>query len=331
MNSSDVINTTHQVQLQARFVGAALGTFVGDTLGMPVEGWSRKRIKERFGWLTDLQPGRLPAGHYTDDTEMMIGLWETLVSCGNLDPAVAAANFLRNYHPERGYGGRIQGVMTRLAQGADWQDVGTDSFGNGSAMRVAPVGCFFSRNLDLVKHKALISCEITHKHPQARAGAVAAAVATAMALEAGMSGRTKNPETFLPVIIELIRGLDEPSAQKMAALSDIQGGDPASLAEQITRMYRCNVMSMEAVPPALASFWYTDSFSDAVLLAVNLGGDTDTIGAMAGAVAGAYYGVSSIPEEWLAGLENGPKGRDYVIDLATRAVTMSWSATVPQV
>ncbi|MBF0497443.1 MAG: ADP-ribosylglycohydrolase family protein [Deltaproteobacteria bacterium] len=201
MNSPNVINTTDLLQLQARFVGAALGTFAGDALGMPMEGWPLKRIKEHFGWVTDLQPGRLPAGHYTDDTEMMIGLWETLVSCGDLDPAAAAANFLGNYHPERGYGGRIQGVMDRLAQGADWQDVGTDSFGNGSAMRVAPVGCFFFRDLGLVRRKALLSSEITHKHPQARAGAVAAAVATALALEAGMSGRAKNPEAFLSVIL----------------------------------------------------------------------------------------------------------------------------------
>ncbi|MBF0477838.1 MAG: ADP-ribosylglycohydrolase family protein, partial [Deltaproteobacteria bacterium] len=308
MNFPDIIHTTDLLQLQAQFVGAALGTFVGDALGMPVEGWPRKRIKEHFGRLTDLQPGRLPAGHYTDDTEMMIGLWETLVSCGDLDPAVAAANFLRNYHPERGYGGRIQGVMNRLAQGAVWPDVGTDSFGNGSAMRVAPVGCFFFRDLALVKQKALLSSEITHKHPQAGAGAVATAVATAMALEYGMSGRAKNPEAFLSVIFDLILDLDEPSARKIAALSDIQAGPPASLTDQITRMYRCNVMSMEAVPPALASFLYTDGFYDAVLLAVNLGGDTDTIGAMAGSVAGAYYGVSSIPEEWLAGLENGLKG-----------------------
>jgi poly(ADP-ribose) glycohydrolase ARH3 len=57
----------------------------------------------------------------------------------------------------------------------------------------------------------------------------------------------------------------------------------------------------------------TDSFKDAVVLAVNLGGDTDTIGAMAGAIAGAYYGYAQIPQTWLDRLENGAKGRDYVV------------------
>ena len=76
---------------------------------------------------------------------------------------------------------------------------------------------------------------------------------------------------------------------------------------------------MEAVPPAIASFLLTDSFKDAVVTGINLGGDTDTIGAMTGAIAGAYYGYSQIPEEWIQGLENTAKGRDYVIGSARKA------------
>jgi poly(ADP-ribose) glycohydrolase ARH3 len=64
---------------------------------------------------------------------------------------------------------------------------------------------------------------------------------------------------------------------------------------------------------------YTDNFRDAVVTAVSLGGDTDTIGAMTGAVAGAYYGYQQIPMEWLDKMENGDKGRDYVAKLAGEA------------
>jgi poly(ADP-ribose) glycohydrolase ARH3 len=77
--------------------------------------------------------------------------------------------------------------------------------------------------------------------------------------------------------------------------------------------YRFSLRAIESMPPAIGAFVFTGSFRDAVVLAVNLGGDTDTIGAMAGAIAGAYYGHSNIPLEWLDPLENGTKGRDYVI------------------
>jgi ADP-ribosylglycohydrolase len=73
-----------------------------------------------------------------------------------------------------------------------------------------------------------------------------------------------------------------------------------------------SLRAIESVPAAIGAFVLTDSFRDGVVLAVNLGGDTDTIGAMAGAIAGAYYGYSQIPQEWLDPLENGAKGRDYV-------------------
>jgi poly(ADP-ribose) glycohydrolase ARH3 len=75
----------------------------------------------------------------------------------------------------------------------------------------------------------------------------------------------------------------------------------------------------ESVPAAIYSFLaHPDSFEEAVVFAVRLGGDADTIGAMTGAIVGAYHGASAIPERWLAALENGPKGRDYVRDLADR-------------
>jgi poly(ADP-ribose) glycohydrolase ARH3 len=80
--------------------------------------------------------------------------------------------------------------------------------------------------------------------------------------------------------------------------------------------------AIESVPAALAAFLLTHSFREAVISAVNLGGDTDTIGAMAGAVAGAYYGYNQIPQEWLNSLENGAKGRDYVVNCVKNIVSL---------
>jgi poly(ADP-ribose) glycohydrolase ARH3 len=84
--------------------------------------------------------------------------------------------------------------------------------------------------------------------------------------------------------------------------------------EAITGLYGLSLKAIESVPAAIGAFVLTHSFRDAVVLAVNLGGDTDTIGAMAGAMAGAYYGYAQIPEGWCNSLENRDKGRDYVIN-----------------
>ena len=83
--------------------------------------------------------------------------------------------------------------------------------------------------------------------------------------------------------------------------------------EAIAGRYRLSLRAIESVPAAIGAFLLTTCFKDAVALAVNLGGDTDTIGAMAGAIAGAYYGYGQIPEAWVSRLENRAKGRDYVI------------------
>ena len=185
--------TVTQERLFDHFAGSALGTFIGDALGMPLEGWPPQAIRRRFGLLSELIDGRFPAGHYTDDTEMMISLLETLVAAEGFDPAVAARRFLANFHPERGYGGRIYGIMDLLAAGEPWDRVGTDSFGNGSAMRVAPIGFFYFDDLEQLDRAAAGQAAITHTHPEGLAGAVVQAGAVALAMRAGLEGRPSSP------------------------------------------------------------------------------------------------------------------------------------------
>jgi poly(ADP-ribose) glycohydrolase ARH3 len=92
--------------------------------------------------------------------------------------------------------------------------------------------------------------------------------------------------------------------------------------EAIGNQYGLSLKAIESVPAAIGAFVLTNSFREAVVLAVNLGGDTDTIGAMAGAVAGAYYGFDQIPQEWIEPLENGVKGREYTINCVKRIVSL---------
>ncbi len=305
--------------LASHFIGSALGGFMGDALGMAVEGWSSRAIQREYGLLSDLMPGRFPAGFYTDDTEMMISILESIVAEGDLKPEKVAARFLANFHPERGYGGRIYGIMDQLAAGVPWDQVGTDSFGNGSAMRVAPVGFFYYDDLDQLKKAAVAQASITHRHPEALAGAVIQAGAVALALRAGLEGKPIEAEPFLHTLAELAWDLDRRSAARLLTLLNLAPGSIPELIPRVQALFRCDVRAIEAVPPAVASFLFTGDFVSAVTLAVNLGGDTDTLGAMTGAVAGAYYGQTALPGSWSECLENGPLGKDFVIKLCRRA------------
>src|SRR5262245_4844126 len=126
---------------------------------------------------------------YTDDTEMAIGVYEVLARHGRIDQYDLAATFARRYVAEmhRGYGPAAHGILQAIHEGTSWRNVshaafnGTGSLGNGGAMRVAPIGAYFADDLDRVVHEADLSAEVTHAHPEGRAGAIAVAVAAAAA------------------------------------------------------------------------------------------------------------------------------------------------------
>lgn len=303
------------------WAGSMIGLLTGDALGMPVEGWSPQKIESSFGRLTDLLPGRLPAGHYTDDFQMAQGLLESLIEAGGFDPARCAARWLANYQPQRGYGRRINGLMDRLAAGEDWSTVATDSFGNGTAMRVAPIGLWYAHDQAGLIEAAAASARITHLHPEAVAGAVVQAAAVGAALRAGLSRRAIDRPRFLANLVELAGAHDAGFADHLARLEEMPGGSDSRAREWLIDTYRRDVRAIEAVPPAVGVFLGTTGFEAALETAVNLGEDTDTLAAMTGAMAGAYYGFKAIPDRWLKGLENEPQaGRDYALELCRKAV-----------
>lgn len=306
-------------QFLDKFIGSAMGTFVGDALGEPVEGWPHGAIYSQFGLLDTMIREE---GHYTDDTQMMIGILETLVEKGRFDPAVCARKFKENFDPGRGYGRRIFGVVERIRQGIPWDQVGTDSFGNGGAMRIAPIGCFYNADLEAIKANAILNARITHNHPEGLAGAVAQATAVGLAFQHGLSSGPIEVEKFLDSITAQVTDIDKGFGEALDGIKSIPRGSMLEVIEAIASRYNLSLRAIESVPAAIGAFVLTDSFRDAVVLAVNLGGDTDTIGAMAGAIAGACYGYGQIPEEWLNLLENGEKGRDYVIDCVKRIVPL---------
>ncbi|NIQ39522.1 MAG: hypothetical protein GTN81_13165 [Proteobacteria bacterium] len=300
--------------LKDRFKGSAMGTFVGDALGHPVEGWSSQMIQEVHGLLAEMGPGI-----YTDDTEMMIGIMESLVESPQFDPALTAEKFVANFSPYRGYGGRIYGVMDRLRGGVAWNKAGTDSWGNGGAMRIAPIGFFYYDSPASLGEAARNCTLITHQHPLGLAGALAQARAVGLATLKGIQGESLDARDFIDTVVETVTPTSEEMAKAIGIVKGIaRGRDLGETIRGIVSRFPCDVSALGAVPPALASFLLTDSLRDSVVVAVNCGGDTDTIGAMTGALAGAYHGYGQIPSDWLDPLENGAKGKSHVLSLAER-------------
>jgi poly(ADP-ribose) glycohydrolase ARH3 len=287
---------------------------------MPVEGWPAAHIKKVHGRLDAMLPGRLEKGSYTDDSQMMLSVLETLVKHGKIDPKYLARRFAENFDPERGYGGRTYDALNRLKNGADWRTISSDSWANGGAMRVGVVGAFFAGSFDEIKAAALAQCRVTHTHPLAMAGACAQALAVGLACDLSAKGEKPQTDAVKAYLAEQIQEISPQAADRLLALPDTQGLTEEECQEALWAEYEMNLRTMEAVCPALGSFLWADSFENAVVMAVSLGGDTDTIGAMTGALAGAYHGLEAIPKAWLDDLEHGPKGVAYFEKLCKEAL-----------
>jgi poly(ADP-ribose) glycohydrolase ARH3 len=281
--------------------GALLGTFVGDALGMPYEGLAAAAVPSRL----EMIEARRGKGTYTDDTEMMIVLAESLLEHGCVNEERLAEAFLERCDPARGYGAGTLEVLALWRQGVPVDAAarrvfdGEGSLGNGAAMRIAPIAVLFAESPDELRAQAERSALLTHAHPLAVDAAIAQAAAIAAALRgedivAAARTAASRPTTR--------RRLDEAAA--------LIGSDlgPAAVGERLGN----SAIGHKSVPTAIFAAASHMGFEEAVSFAVRCGGDTDTLGAMAGALAGAAYGAASIPARWLDALENGHRGRRYV-------------------
>ena len=281
--------------------GALFGTFVGDALGMPFEGLSHAAIPEDV----EMVEARRGRGTYTDDTQMMIALAESLIARGRVDAEHLACAFLDAYDADRGYGGGTQRVFELWRSGVPVASAagrvfdGQGSRGNGAAMRIAPVAVRFRDDHERLCVEAATSARVTHAHSVGIDGAVVQAAAIGAALRG-------------EDVLEAARSAAR-TAELRTALDGVERllGSARSPAEVQVRL-GSSADARESVAAALYSALAHDSFEAALRFAVRLGGDTDTVAAMTGAVAGARAGYRAIPTRWLEALEDVDRGRSHV-------------------
>ncbi len=297
--------------LKSKFLGALIGTGVGDALGAGFEGWRGVAIEE----IEAAAAGRSVLA-YTDDTHMMIGVAESLIHSNGFDGEDMARAFVRNYElePFRGYGPGPPRIFRLIGAGETWDEAAHSlyyggSYGNGSAMRVAPIGVLYHGNPGALRQVAHQSSHITHAHPLGKEGASLQAYAVALATNLDPSESFEQND-FLAKLTAVAQA--RVYQERLNSVGELL---PAADKARVVAELGHGIEAFNSVPTAIYSFLaHPHSFAGAVLYAISLGGDTDTIGAMTGAISGAYLGVESIPADWRAKLENS----HYIADLAEK-------------
>jgi poly(ADP-ribose) glycohydrolase ARH3 len=318
-----------QKDREERFVGALLGTAFGDALGAGVEGMSRGEIRDRFGEVRDFLPQR-GAGRYTDDTQMTLALALSLIRVGDVEGADCARSCAELFEPERGYGRSAAAVLAALRAGADYRLTGTmffaeGSFGNGAAMRIAPVGLVFGAlEAERLREKVFEAVRCTHVHPEAIDGAAIQALAVSL-MARSPCRKMADTEGIFECLREACRTKALRRKLREAEALLVNGGTD----DDAVRILGTGVASAESVPAAIfTALRYGADPEEALVRAVGLGGDTDTVAAMTGALVGALHGRDSFPGRWFEGLENGLRGRDEIVGIALRLARVGYAGAL---
>lgn len=307
-----------------QFVGSVLGVAVGDALGQPIEAYPPERLKQEFGEIRDFMDGdpRLPlplkAGQWTDDTQMTLDILRSLLRCRRVDPADIAHEFVADHEAEdiRFSGFTVKYSLIRLKRGMAWNESGlTDeqTQGNGSAMRVAPVGLWHWNTPERLAEDARLSSIITHAHPEAIAGAQAVAFMVAQALQ-----KPIDAQKFLADTIAFVGSCRV--ADNLAKAADLLGH--RTPIEDAMKQIGTTGWVVHTVAAAAYCFLFTpEDFERSIIHAVMGGDDADTTAAVTGAISGAFNGEAAIPARWRDHVERGAEIRQMASDLCDLALS----------
>lgn len=287
---------------RASLEGLSVGDAFGERFFLP-PGMCATRIEERF-----LPP---PPWLFTDDTQMALSIFSILRQYGTVDQERLADSFAEQYDPSRGYGPAMHQLLRSIRAGQDWhkaannQFEGQGSFGNGAAMRIAPLGAFFANDLDAVVEQASRSAVITHTHPEGIAGCIAVALAAAHAWRLSQAaGPAPDRSAFLDLILPLVPTSEV--RRKLRQARDIAATTPV---DAVAAMLGngSQVSAQDTVPFALwCAGEQLNNYEEALWLTVSGFGDMDTTCAIVGGVVASYTGVDAIPAAWRQAREPFP-------------------------
>jgi ADP-ribosyl-[dinitrogen reductase] hydrolase len=237
-----------------------------------------------------------PAGTITDDTEQALCIARSLVDHQAFDPADVAERFVAWYDSGPFDIGRMtMRSLSRLKHGDEWDEAGEhvweqsregQNAGNGSVMRCPPLAIPYATDWDRLVEVSRQSSQITHADPRCTDGCAI--------LNLTVAGLLENADTPLQDALDYV-GADAPDELVTALRPLVRGDSPGTL--------ETSGYVVHSLQTALHDGLFADSAEEAIVTPVNRGGDTDTIGAIAGAVAGARFGASQLPDRWLGAID----------------------------
>lgn len=258
-----------------------------------------------------LAGSNLPAGpwFHTDDTEMAISVVAVLKSHGCIQQDALAKRFARRFErdPGRGYGRMTRMQMREIMAGGKWRDTAANAFGgqgsmgNGSAMRIAPLGAYFARDLERCVEQARDSSLVTHTHPEGVAGAIAVAVAAATAWRLKDGAASDHARQFFDQVVR-----HTPESQVRRGLVLASTTPPEISVADVARSLGNGslVTAPDTVPFCLwMAAHHLDRFVEALGKTISVGGDCDTNAAIVGGIVALSAGRDRIPAGWLTARE----------------------------
>lgn len=297
--------------------GVLLGTFAGDAVGARWEGAPAVTLPEARARLDESLAGDVL--RYTDDTQLALALAEHLCDHPAVHPPALVERFLDHFEPHRGYARGMFGLVDAWREGMAPERAATavfpdGSFGNGAAMRVAPVGVVWLGDAAGLDAAARRQAAVTHAHPVGMDAAAVQAHAVAVAAEQG---------TFDPGDLEALTShattpeMTRALGAAAAAAGRWRDGCRPPPPEVAGRL-GTGVLADQSVPTALWVAAVAGDVVEAAVLSLALGGDVDTIAAMACAVLGGAQLADAVPSSWVRRLEDTGRGLGYTLALADR-------------
>jgi len=297
MNSSLPI---HPGEVAARARAALLGVALGDALGAPVEFMTSGEIRAKYGVLRELVGGgwlRLKPGQVTDDTEMSLCVGRAIAGAGGWDLAGIAGQFaawLKTRPVDVGDTCR-RGIRNFMLKGDLETPFNQWDAGNGALMRMAPVALFTVGSDELLQSCTIQQAHLTHNHPLSDAACVCYGRLLHLALLGASKSRLRR---------EVDRMLEEFATFRFDPYKGLATGYVVDTFQTVCHF-----------------FFRGRDFEECLVGAVNQGGDADTTGAIIGGLAGAYYGLESIPQRWLKRLDKRVAAE--LVDLAQLLLRLS--------